>query len=123
MVTQGAHGCRQLQGQASARSHRARAASVALLLVAAAILAAWGGAAGSNGAVEIEIIPSPPTTEDPTVLVLSGTWKDSCVPQAPEAMILGSQITITTSNPSEVCLTVLTPWQLAVLIGTLSSPG
>lgn len=123
MVTKGAHGCRQLQGQASARSHRARAASVALLLVAAVILAAWGGAAGSNGAVEIEIIPPHPTTEDPIVLVLSGTWKDSCVPQAPEAMILGSQITITTSNPSEVCLTVLTPWQLAVPIGTLSSPG
>ncbi len=75
------------------------------------------------GTTEIEVIPPHPTTENPIVLILSGTWKDSCVPQEPNVTILGSQITITTFNPSEMCLMVLTPWQLTVPIGKVSSSG
>ncbi len=97
--------------------------AVSSLLLAAGLLAVRLGGVAQLGTAEIQVLPPHPTTEDSIVLVLSGTWKDSCVPQAPEAMILGSQITVTTSNPGEICLMVLTPWQLAVPIGTLSSPG
>lgn len=91
-----------------------------------AILGVWVaavGAAAEHGMGEVQVVPSHPTTEDPIVLVLSGTWVNSCVPQAPKVAVLGDQITVTTSNLSEICLTVLTPWQLTVPIGTLSSPG
>lgn len=94
-----------------------------VLLPAAGLLAFRLGGMAQLGTAEIQVLPPHPTTEDSIVLVLSGTWKDSCVPQAPEAMILGSQITVTTSNPGGICLTVLTPWQLTVPIGTLSFPG
>ncbi len=97
--------------------------AVLVLLPAAGLLAFRLGGMAQLGTAEIQVLPPHPTTEDSIVFVLSGIWKDSCVPQAPKAMILGSQITVTTANPGEICLTVLTPWELTVPIGTLSSPG
>lgn len=93
-------------------------------LSAAVVLLVFVTAAKAQlGTAEVQVIPPHPTTEDSIVLVLSGVWRDSCVPQAPKVDILGQQIRVTTSNASEVCPTVITPWQLNVPIGTLSFPG
>lgn len=92
-----------------------------LLLAAASILAFGIKGAAQPGVAQVQVIPPHPTTDDSIVLLLSGTWKDSCVPQAPQVWIVGNHITIATSNPGEICLTVLSPWQLIVPIARLPS--
>ncbi|MFH1609338.1 MAG: hypothetical protein ABID40_01745 [Candidatus Bipolaricaulota bacterium] len=94
---------------------------VAVLVAVLGILAFGIGGTAQLGTAEVQVIPPHPTSHDSIVLLLSGTWKDSCVPRAPQVWILGNHITVATSNPGEVCLMVLSPWQLAVPIGRL--PG
>lgn len=78
----------------------------------------WAGA-DELGTATIEVYPEAPTTSDVISLLLSGTWPDSCVPQSPQVIRLGNHISVATSNPGEVCLTVLTDWGLEVPLGEL----
>ena len=60
----------------------------------------------------ITIIPGPivlyPT---PVFIQISGTWSDSCKPQPPFSVsVVGTTITISSSNLSPTCMMVLTPW-------------
>ncbi len=97
----------------------------ALLAFAMLILALWEGLAGAQCGpwCEIKVDPPIPRPNDPIIFVLSGTWCDSCTPRSPVVSVSGRTITIYTSNPSPVFLTVLTDWELRVSIGGLPTPG
>lgn len=76
--------------------------------------------------LNIEVVPPEPTEKDPVTLVLSGEWKDSCVPQNPETNIVerstsGGKIIVDLSTPEGPCLQALTPWEEKVSLGTLSA--
>lgn len=93
-----------------------------LLCTLFGVLIAMGPAiANGNHAGQIDVLPPEPTTEDTIVLMLSGTWPDSCVPSIPQVMQLGSFIYIATSHTDEVCAPTLTPWQLEVPLGELAA--
>lgn len=70
---------------------------------------------------EIEVSPSSPTTSDTISVRLSGVWPDGCVPRDPRVQITGSEIRIDTvgAPPDAACLTVLSPWELTVVVGQL----
>jgi hypothetical protein len=74
-----------------------------------------------NATVKIEIIPPNPTPNDNISIELSGDWPTSCVPQDPQVSILGNEIHIATSNPTEVCLQIISGWAFTVSIGQLAA--
>ncbi len=92
---------------------------VLLCTLFGALIAFGPTVADGNGAAQIDVLPPEPTTEDNIVLMLSGTWPDSCVPSAPQVMRLGTLIYIATAQTDEVCAPTLTPWQLEVPLGEL----
>ncbi len=71
----------------------------------------------------IEISPLNPVANDNIVYRLSGSWRDSCVPQSPKIAISTGEVRIRTSNPGSACLQVITPWTLMGLIGELAPGG
>jgi hypothetical protein len=81
----------------------------------------WGLSASAQdvGTAEIEIIPPNPTPHDIISIRLFGMWPNSCVPMDPQVAIPGNKIRIDTFNPGEICLTVITPWELMVSINPL----
>jgi hypothetical protein len=95
--------------------------------------ATTGGGGGASNEIVIRIIATPvanitlapanPTTDDEIVLQLSGNWPNGCVPQSPQVSLLGNEIRINTANPAQACITVVTPWSLAVPLGKLAAPG
>jgi uncharacterized repeat protein (TIGR01451 family) len=70
---------------------------------------------------EIEVSPVSPTTSDAISIRLFGVWPDGCVPHDPRVRITGSEIRIDTvgAPPDAACLTVLSPWELTVVVGQL----
>ena len=75
---------------------------------------------GQDGRIaKVEIIPPHPTPNDNISIRLFGTWPDSCVPQHPLVGIAGNNIFFATSNPGEVCLQVISSFDLTVPIGRL----
>jgi uncharacterized protein (TIGR03437 family) len=66
---------------------------------------------------QIAISPANPTTNDDITIQLSGTWPDGCVPMNPQLTVNGNELRIDTTNASQVCATVLTPWTLNVPAG------
>lgn len=70
---------------------------------------------------EIEIDPASPTTTGTVAIRLSGVWPDSCVPHDPRVRVTGSEVRVDTAGapPGSLCATVLTPWQLTVVVGPL----
>lgn len=108
-------------GSCIRRALRATTLLGVVLLGTSGMLTVGVTGAAQLGTCQIQVIPPHPTPHDSIVLLLSGIWKDSCVPQAPQVSIVGNHITIATSNPGRACLMVPTPWQLTVPIGRL--PG
>lgn len=66
---------------------------------------------------QIAVDPVSPTINDDITIRLSGTWPDSCVPQNPQLSVNGNELRIDTTNSSQACATVLTPWTLNVPAG------
>ena len=66
---------------------------------------------------QIAISPASPTTNDDITIQLSGNWPDGCVPQNPQLTVNGNELRIDTTNPSQICTTVITPWTLSVPAG------
>ncbi len=81
---------------------------------------AWGQGCGPWANVEVD--PPDPTSAVSISLILSGVWCDDCVPESPTVSIVGTRITVSTTNKRLMCLPVTTPWELRVPIGRLS-PG
>jgi hypothetical protein len=50
------------------------------------------------GRVAVQVQPANPTTQDAITLVLSGDWKDSCVPRVTGVKVAGGLITISTES-------------------------
>lgn len=71
----------------------------------------------------IEISPPNPVSNDNIVYRLSGTWRDSCVPQSPKVSVSAGEVRIRTSNPGSACAQVLTPWSLMGSLGELTPGG
>jgi len=96
---------------------------VAFLVLSACMLCvcAPGAGAQTHSLADIVISPSHPTPASDITIRLSGIWSDSCVPGSPVDSINANCILISTSNPGEVCLTVMTDWSLKVPIGKLKS--
>lgn len=77
-----------------------------------------------NGITQITTEPATPTTEDPIKIMVSGEWNNSCVPEYQSHQIVDNIITINVVNPPfppTACIAIITPWQIAVEIGTLSA--
>jgi hypothetical protein len=74
-----------------------------------------------NGPAQIEVIPPAPTTNDNISIRIFGDWSDSCIPQNPQVSLAGNQIMIATSNPSQTCLQIITPWSHTLAIGSLAA--
>lgn len=72
-------------------------------------------------AADIRIIPPEPTEQDHVMVELSGTWRNSCVPESPQVIQLGSSITINLSSPEGPCLAAETDWEEKVRLGKLSA--
>ena len=72
-------------------------------------------------AATIEVSPASPTASDVISVRLSGVWPDSCRPRDPRVRITGSEVRIDTAGalPGTACLTVLSPWELTVVVGQL----
>lgn len=70
---------------------------------------------------EIEVSPASPTTSDAISIRLVGVWPNGCVPGNPRVRITGSEVRIDTvgAPPDTFCLTVLSPWELTVVVGRL----
>jgi hypothetical protein len=68
---------------------------------------------------QIELMPPHPTPSDRLVIRLFGEWPNSCVPMNPQLSITGSEVRIDTANPDEVCLQLITAWELFVSVGQL----
>ncbi len=91
-----------------------------------------GGGGTSNGAAfairqlpaaQIALTPNAPTTNDTITAQLSGIWPDGCIPQNPQVSIVGNEVRISTSNASQVCTAVITPWSLTSSFGPLPAAG
>jgi hypothetical protein len=65
----------------------------------------------AQGSATIIILPSSivpyPT---PVFIQISGTWRDSCKPKPPFNVIIGPIITISSSDTSSICSSVITSW-------------
>jgi len=72
-----------------------------------------------TGTVKVQVQPANPTTQNAITLVLSGEWKDSCVPRVTGVQVAGGRITISAESWGETCLMVITPWRTAVPLGRL----
>lgn len=59
----------------------------------------------------------------PIFIQISGVYKNACVPQNPTASLLGTTITINTSNPGTICAQVLTSWGPYTLGVGILPPG
>ncbi|MBS3736470.1 MAG: hypothetical protein V5A77_07075 [Candidatus Bipolaricaulota bacterium] len=95
-----------------------RAVSLVLLILGLVVL---HGAGQSRRQAKIEVRPTNPTEDDSITLVLSGKWPNSCTPESPRVRAIGNRVMVETSNPSDVCLQTITPWELEVPIGELSA--
>ena len=92
-----------------------------------------GGGGGISNAANIRIVATPaaqitvspvaPTTDDEVALLISGQWHNGCVPQNPQVTLLGNEIRVNTSNPSQVCTQATQPWSMVVTVGRLAAPG
>lgn len=89
---------------------------VGLLMLGSLVAVAHGA-----GTATIEILPSAPTPVDNISVRLFGEWPDSCVPREPQVSISDNEIRVDTFNPGEVCLQVISSWELLVPIGYLSA--
>ena len=90
------------------------AGGVAFLLLGVAV-----EGLAQTGTVKVQVQPADPTTQDAITLVLSGEWKDSCVPRVTGVEVAGGEITISTESWGGICLMVITPWRAAVPLGRL----
>jgi uncharacterized protein (TIGR03437 family) len=72
-------------------------------------------------AAQIEVNPPNPTTADDISIRISGAWPNSCIPLNPQVTRVGNEIRIATSNPGQICLTVLTGWSHTLRIGQLGT--
>lgn len=91
-----------------------------------------GGGGTSNEAVfairqlpaaQIVLTLNAPTTNDVITAQLSGSWPDGCIPQNPQVSLVGNEVRISTSNPSQACTAAVTPWSLTSSFGPLSAAG
>ncbi len=90
------------------------------LLIAALGTGAFGiAAAGQVGMVEVQILPEHPTEGSAIVLVVSGTWTDSCVPKLAEVRISGKHIVVVMEGPAVGCTRAPSPWSVLVPLGKL----
>lgn len=69
-------------------------------------------AAAQLGTVEVQILPEHPTEGSAFVLIVSGTWTDSCVPRLAEVRISGKHIVVALESPATGCSPRPTPWNL-----------
>ena len=74
-----------------------------------------------TGTVKVQVQPANPTTQNAITLVLSGEWKDSCVPRVTGVQVAGGRITISAESWGGTCLMVITPWRAVVPLGKLSA--
>ncbi len=74
---------------------------------------------------DVEIDPDNPISTDPVTMILSGWWGNSCVPNNSAVSVIGKDIyfdVIWDYPPFISCLTMITGWTLADLVGPLP-PG
>ena len=62
---------------------------MALLVAILGLCVGGFGSAAQLGAAEVQILPEHPTEGSGIVLVMSGTWTDSCVPRLSDVRIAG----------------------------------
>jgi len=92
------------------------------MAVLIAVLGVWmlgTGAAAQVGTAEVQILPQSPTEDSAIVLVVSGTWTDSCVPKLAEIRISGKYIVLAMESPAMGCTRGPTPWSIFVPLGEL----
>lgn len=75
--------------------------------------------ASAAQAADIQVIPPQPTEDDPVTLELSGRWHNSCVPESPQVIGLGPNVTINLTTPDGPCLAAETEWEERVRPGKL----
>jgi hypothetical protein len=94
-----------------------------LVILLALLLAPAAASAQQYPSAVVATGPSAPAPGDPVVLLLSGIWPDSCVPDASRASLTreGTRIRVNLSYSGQVeaCLTVLRPWSLEIALGEL----
>ncbi len=73
------------------------------------------------GRAYVDVHPEQPTEDDAVTLIIYGNWRNSCTPESPQLSIVDNTITVATSNPSTYCLAVVSPWELEVPVGQLST--
>lgn len=94
---------------------------VGVAVLGAVLLAVSGVAQVST---TINIIPSPIVSYGtPVFIQISGVYKNGCVPQNPSASLIGTTITINTSNPGQMCTQALTPWGPYTIGAGILPPG
>jgi hypothetical protein len=67
----------------------------------------------------IRVLPSAPTMQDEVQLVFSGQWPNSCPPRSRSHHIGDQLITLELERSDQICLQVITPWQLTLDAGRL----
>jgi|GEM_PF-5460403 len=90
------------------------------MVVLTAVLGAWAfgiAAAAQVETAEVQILPEYPTEGSAIVLIVSGTWTDSCVPKLAEVRISGKHIVVVMESPAMGCTRTPTPWSVLVSLG------
>ena len=71
---------------------------------------------------QVAVDPTSPTTHHDVQVTAYGNWPNTCVPVYQSHEMIGNVIRVNANaNESEVCLLIITPWQLAVDLGNLPS--
>ncbi len=76
----------------------------------------------SLGKAEVQIYPEHPTEGDSVVLVVSGTWTNSCVPKLSAVRMSGKHIIVSMESSATGCTGLLAPWKLQATVEGLP-PG
>jgi len=86
-----------------------------------AVMVAWVGAAAAAQVrtAEVQLLPEHPTEGSAIILIVSGTWTDSCVPRLAELRTSGKYIVVARESPAVGCTRGPTPWSVFVPLGKL----
>ena len=104
------------------KGRAARFAFVMAARIAPILLLSAGSASAQIGRACVEVIPPVPTTADAVTLRVFGLWLNSCTPRNPVLSWTANQFRVdTTGPPGDVCLAILTSFEMFVPLGRLAA--